>query len=94
MARAVWNGAVIAESDATIIVEGNQYFPMESVNTNLLEASTKTTVCSWKGTAHYFTLVVEGEKNTDAAWYYREPKEAAQELTNHVAFWHGVSVES
>jgi uncharacterized protein (DUF427 family) len=94
MARAVWNNTVIAESDQTVVVEGNHYFPMDSVNAEFLEASTKTTVCNWKGTANYFSLLVDGQKNPDAAWYYREPKEAAQELANHVAFWRGVSVES
>ena len=94
MARAVWNNTVIAESDETVFVEGNHYFPMDSVKAEFLEASSKTTVCSWKGTANYFTLLVDGQKNPDAAWYYREPKEAAKEITNHVAFWRGVSVES
>jgi uncharacterized protein (DUF427 family) len=93
MARAVWNNAVIAESDSTVIVEGNHYFPMESVKSELLEASSKTTVCSWKGTANYFTLVVDGQTNPDAAWYYTDPKDAAKEIANHVAFWRGVSVE-
>ena len=94
MARAVWNNAVIAQSDVTVIVEGNHYFPMESVNAELLEESSKTTVCSWKGTANYFTLVVDGKKNADAAWCYREPKDSAKEIANHVAFWRGVSVEA
>lgn len=91
--RATWNGAVLAESDETVEVEGNQYFPRESLNEEFFEESTHTSVCPWKGTANYFTLRVEGEENSDAAWYYAEPKDAAKEISGHVAFWKGVTVE-
>jgi uncharacterized protein (DUF427 family) len=92
--RATWNGAVLAESNETVEVEGNQYFPRESLNEEFFEESTHTSVCPWKGTANYFTLRVEGEENPDAAWYYAEPKDAAKEISGHVAFWKGVTVES
>lgn len=91
--RATWNGAVLAESDETVEVEGNQYFPRESLNEEFFEESTHTSVCPWKGTANYFTLRVDGEENPDAAWYYAEPKDAAKEISGHVAFWKGVTVE-
>lgn len=91
--RATWNGAVLAESDETVEVEGNQYFPRESLNEEFFGESTHTSVCPWKGTANYFTLRVEGEENPDAAWYYAEPKDAAKEISGHVAFWKGVTVE-
>lgn len=91
--RATWNGAVLAESNETVEVEGNQYFPRESLNEEFFEESTHTSVCPWKGTANYFTLRVEGEENPDAAWYYAEPKDAAKEISGHVAFWKGVTVE-
>jgi len=90
--RATWNGAVLAESDETVEVEGNQYFPRDSLNDEFFEESTHTSVCPWKGTANYFTLRVEGEENPDAAWYYAEPKDAAKEISGHVAFWKGVTV--
>jgi uncharacterized protein (DUF427 family) len=77
MVKAVWNGAVVAEADETVIVEGNHYFPMDSVTLELLKPSATTSVCPWKGVAHYYTLVVEGTENPDAAWYYPEPKPAA-----------------
>jgi uncharacterized protein (DUF427 family) len=92
--RAVWNGTVIAESDDTVVVEGNHYFPRDSVDPKVLEPSDKQTICPWKGTASYYTLVVDGERNTDAAWYYPTPKDAAKEITDHVAFWRGVTVEA
>ncbi len=92
--RATWNGAVLAESNETVEVEGNQYFPRESLNEEFFAESTHTSVCPWKGTANYFTLRVEGEENPDAAWYYAEPKDAAKEISGHVAFWKGVTVES
>ena len=94
MVKAIWNGQVIAESDATIVVEGNHYFPASSVRSEVLENSSTTTVCPWKGTAHYYTLVVDGAKNPDAAWYYPEPKSAAEEIRGRVAFWKGVKVGS
>ena len=91
--RAVWNGEVIAESDSTVGVEGNQYFPSDSVRKDYLEPSSTTTVCSWKGTAHYYNVVVGGNENADAAWYYPNPKDAAAKIKDHIAFWHGINVE-
>jgi uncharacterized protein (DUF427 family) len=93
MAKAVWNGTLIAESDDTVIVEGNHYFPRDSVRAELLADSDTHTVCPWKGTASYHHLVVDGEVNADAAWYYPEPKEAAAEIRDRIAFWRGVVVE-
>ncbi len=93
MARATWNGATLAESDRTVIVEGNHYFPPEDVNTQYFADSTKQTRCHWKGTASYFDVVVGGETNSDAAWYYPSPSEAASEIEGYVAFWRGVKVE-
>ena len=90
--KAIWNGTVIAESDDTVVVEGNHYFPLDSVNKALLKSSSKTTTCSWKGTANYYTLSVDGAENADAAWYYAEPKDAAQQIAGRVAFWGGVEV--
>lgn len=94
MARAIWNGAVIAESDATEVVEGNHYFPLASVRREYLRESAKHTVCGWKGTASYYDVVVDGQVNADAAWYYPEPKEAARKIAGYVAFWRGVRVEA
>ena len=94
MARATWNGAVIAESVNTVMVEGNHYFPIESVNADLLESSAKHTSCPWKGEASYYSLNIDGNVNADAAWYYPTPKDAAKEIKGHVAFWRGVTVES
>jgi uncharacterized protein (DUF427 family) len=93
MARALWNGKVIAESDACEIVEGNFYFPPAAVHREFLRPSPTTTVCGWKGTASYYTLVVDGQENPDAAWYYQSPKAAAARIKDHVAFWQGVTVE-
>lgn len=90
--KAIWNDTVIAESDDTVVVEGNHYFPLDSVNKALLKSSSKTTTCSWKGTANYYTLSVDGAENADAAWYYAEPKDAAQQIAGRVAFWGGVQV--
>jgi uncharacterized protein (DUF427 family) len=92
MATASWNGTVIARSDDTVVVEGNHYFPIESVNRDLLREGDTHTVCPWKGTASYYTLVVDGQENRDAAWYYPTPKDAAAEITGRVAFWRGVTV--
>jgi uncharacterized protein (DUF427 family) len=94
MAKATWNGAVIAESDNTVMVEGNHYFPIESVNADLLEPSSKHTSCPWKGEASYYSLKVDGNVNADAAWFYPSPKDAAKEIKDHVAFWRGVTVEA
>jgi len=93
MPKALWNGAVIAESEKTVVVEGNHYFPPGSVNRALLRESGTRTVCPWKGTASYFSIEVNGELNRDAAWYYPDPKAAAQEIKDHVAFWRGVTIE-
>lgn len=94
MARAMWNGVVIAESDATIIVEGNHYFPPDSVKREFLRDSATHTVCGWKGVASYYDVVVNDSVNRDAAWYYPEPKEAARRIAGYIAFWRGVKVEA
>jgi uncharacterized protein (DUF427 family) len=91
--RATWNNAVLAESDATVVVEGNHYFPRESLRAEHFRESDTHTTCPWKGEASYYDVVVEGEVNKDAAWYYPQPKEAAQEIKDRVAFWKGVKVE-
>ena len=91
--RATWNGAVIAESEETVVVEGNHYFPPESLDMRFLRESTTRTVCPWKGQAGYFDVVVDGEVNRDAAWIYRDPSRAARRIGGHVAFWRGVRVE-
>lgn len=93
MPKAIWNGAVLAESDTTERVEGNHYFPPESLNKNYFKEASSTTVCPWKGTANYFDITVNGETNAGAAWTYHEPKEKAQNIKNHVAFWQGVEIE-
>jgi uncharacterized protein (DUF427 family) len=90
--KAIWNGAVLAESDETVIVEGNHYFPAESIKTEYFQPSETHTVCGWKGTASYCDLVVNGETNPDAAWYYPEVKPEANEIKGRVAFWKGVEV--
>lgn len=90
--KAMWNGAVLAESDDTIIVESNHYFPMNALNKEYFVESNKTSFCPWKGTANYFTVTVSGENNQDAAWYYPEPKDKAANIKNYVAFWQGVKV--
>jgi uncharacterized protein (DUF427 family) len=92
--RATWNGAVLAESDDTVVVEGNHYFPAGDVRDGYFEPSDTTTVCPWKGTASYRSVVVDGARNPDAAWYYPTPKDAAVEITDRVAFWKGVTVEA
>jgi thioredoxin len=93
MVRAVWNGEVIAESDDTVVIEGNHYFPVESVRVDLLRSSTTTSVCPWKGRASYYSIVAGGKENRDAAWFYPTPSTAASAVTDHVAFWHGVKIE-
>jgi len=93
MPRAVWNGKVLAESDDTVVVEGNHYFPPESVNREYFTASGKTTVCGWKGTANYYDVEVDNDTNPAAAWFYATPSDAASEIRDHVAFWRGVKVE-
>lgn len=92
MVKATWNGQVIAESHATVVVEGNHYFPPESVDAKALKPSGTHTSCPWKGEASYHTVVVGGKENVDAAWYYPNPKEKAAEIKDHVAFWKGVDV--
>ena len=92
MVEARWNGKVIARSDDTIVVEGNHYFPADAVDPALLRPSDTTTVCPWKGIAHYHSLVVDGAENTNAAWYYPETKEAANNIRGRIAFWKGVEV--
>ncbi len=93
MAKAIWNETVLAESDNTVVVEGNHYFPADSVNMEFFRQSDTRTNCPWKGEAGYYTLEVNGEVNEDAAWFYATPKEAAGRIKDHVAFWKGVSVE-
>ncbi len=90
--RALWEGTVIAESDDTVVVEGNHYFPASAVHQEYLEPSDTHSTCPWKGVANYYSIVVGDRKNPDAAWYYPEPKEAAQEIRDRIAFWHGVEV--
>jgi uncharacterized protein (DUF427 family) len=90
--KAIWNGAVIAESNETIIVEGNHYFPPVAVNKQYLMPSETHTTCGWKGEASYYTLSVKGEQNPDAAWYYPSPKSAAEKIKGYIAFWKGVKV--
>ncbi|MGB7415103.1 MAG: DUF427 domain-containing protein [Thermosynechococcaceae cyanobacterium] len=93
MPKATWNGTVLAESDQCEVVDGNQYFPPDSINSDYFKASDTHTTCSWKGVASYYTLAVKGETNKDAAWYYPEPKDAAKNIVGYVAFWRGVKVE-
>ncbi|MDB5710623.1 MAG: hypothetical protein JWL96_2693 [Sphingomonas bacterium] len=93
MPTARWNGTVIAQSDDTVVVEGNHYFPADSVNEALFEASATHTNCPWKGVASYKSLVVDGKLNPDAVWYYPDPKAAAAEIKGRYAFWKGVTVE-
>lgn len=92
MIQAIWKNQVIAESDDTLYVEGNHYFPMNAVKQSFLETSDTTSFCSWKGIANYFNLVVNGEANEDAAWYYEAPTDAASKLAGRIAFWRGVQV--
>jgi len=90
--KAIWNGKIIAESDDTINIEGNQYFPVDSVNKAYLRRNETHTICSWKGTASYYDLVVDGKSNKDAAWYYSNPSFRAEKIKDYVAFWRGVEV--
>ena len=91
--RAIWNGTMIAESDDTIVVDGYRYFPIEAVHCEYLSDSSHRSVCGWKGQASYYDVVVDGEVNRDAAWYYLEPKAAASSIAGWIAFWHGVTIE-
>jgi uncharacterized protein (DUF427 family) len=91
--RAVWNDTVIAESDRTVVVEGNHYFPPDAIRREHLEASDHSSVCPWKGVASYSDIVVDGERNAGAAWHYQAPRAAAAQIADHLAFWRGVRVE-
>jgi uncharacterized protein (DUF427 family) len=91
--KASWNGKVVAESSDTVVVENNHYFPADSVRREFLKDSATHTTCGWKGVASYYSLVVDGSENKDAAWYYPEPKSAAAEIKDRVAFWKGVKIE-
>ena len=92
MPRAIWNGTLLAESDRCLVVEGNQYFPPDALKREYLRPSDTHTVCGWKGTASYYDVVVDGQVNKDAAWYYPAPKDAAAQIAGYVAFWRGVTV--
>ena len=92
--KAVWHDTVIAESDQTIVLEGNHYFPPQSVNYSCLGSSTTESFCHWKGKASYYHIDVDGQRNSDAAWYYADPQPAAHKIANYVAFWKGVRIES
>ncbi len=94
MPKAIWEGVVLAESDKCVVVDGNQYFPPASLQRGYFKPSQETTVCPWKGAAHYYDLEVNGKTNPAAAWYYPEPKEAAHQIKDHVAFWKGVQIQS
>ena len=92
MVEARWNGTLIARSNDTVVVEGNHYFPADAVDGSLLRPSTTTTICPWKGTAHYHSLQVDGAENRDAAWYYPDPKPEAETIRGRIAFWKGVTI--
>ena len=94
MLRALWNDEIIAESDDTVVVEGNHYFPIDSVRADVLQSSTTTSMCPWKGQASYFTLVVAGKENRDAAWSYLNPSAEANNIKDRIAFWNGVRIEN
>ena len=94
MAKAMWNGVVLAESDKTEVVEGNQYFPADSVKREYFKETDTHSTCPWKGLASYYTIEVNGKENKDAAWYYPAPKDAAKQIKDHVAFWKGVEVQA
>ncbi len=91
--KATWSGRILAESDDTVVVEDNHYFPPDSINLEFFQESDHQTSCPWKGTAHYYDLVVGGECNENAAWYYPETTEAANNIKGHIAFWHGVDID-
>ena len=94
MTTATWNGTVLAESDDTIVVEGNHYFPRSAVRADVLRDSATTSVCPWKGTASYHSLDVDGQVNPDAAWFYADPKDAAAQIRDRIAFWKGVTISA
>ncbi len=91
--KAIWNGTTLAESDRTVVVEGNHYFPADAVKMEYFKESDTHTTCPWKGLASYYTVAVDGQENSDAAWYYPQPKDAAKQIAGHVAFWRGVKVQ-
>jgi uncharacterized protein (DUF427 family) len=91
--KAIWNNTAIAESDETVVVEGNHYFPPEAINKDYFQPSDTHSTCPWKGEASYYNVVIDGQVNKDAAWYYPQPKDAAAEIKDHVAFWKGVKIE-
>ena len=90
--KAIWNNRVIADSDSTVVIEGNHYFPADTVDKSVLRDSKTATICPWKGTASYYSIEVDGQKNPDAAWYYAEPKAACGEIKSRIAFWKGVQI--
>ena len=90
--QAIWNGSVLAESDATIVIENNHYFPPDSIKSEFFNTSDTHTHCPWKGDASYYHITVDGQQNNDAAWYYPNPKDAAKEIKDYVAFWRGVEI--
>ena len=90
--KAIWKGKVIAESDDTVVIEGNHYFPVSSLNMEYFKSSSTHTICPWKGTASYYTIEVEGDVNADSAWFYPEPSELAKSIKDRVAFWRGVEI--
>jgi len=92
--KAIWNNTVIAESDTTVSLEGNEYFPVNSVNTEYIKTSNHHTTCPWKGVASYYDVVVDGEVNENAAWYYPAPSTMAEEIKDHIAFWKGVEIKN
>ena len=94
MARAIWEGAVLAESEDTVVVEGNHYFPPDAIRREYFQPVSHTTICGWKGVANYFDLEVKGKRNPGAAWYYADPKPAAVQIRGRIAFWKGVRVEA
>ena len=94
MPKAIWNGEVLAESDDCVVVEGNQYFPKDAVKMDLMRPSDTHTECGWKGTASYYDVVIGSDVNSDAAWYYPDPMEGAEQVKDRVAFWKGVKVEA
>ncbi|HUA01622.1 MAG TPA: DUF427 domain-containing protein [Candidatus Aquilonibacter sp.] len=94
MTKATWNGAVLAESDGAVLIEGNHYFPKESVRNEFLRTSETHTICPWKGTASYHDIEVNGQRNRDAAWFYPDPKPAAAQIKDYIAFWKGVRIEA
>lgn len=94
MAKAVWNGAILAESDQTIVVEGNHYFPPDAIHSEYFTPSALHSTCHWKGLASYYNVEVEGKTNANAAWYYPTPKDAAKDIAGYIAFWKGIKVEA